>query len=41
MITSRADEQYSTKAFELGAAAYLTKPVVDLHLVDVVRDLVG
>lgn len=41
MITSCSDEHYSTKAFELGAAAYLTKPVVDLDLVDVVRDLVG
>ena len=41
MITSCTDEHYSTKAFELGAAAYLTKPVVDLHLVDVVRDLVS
>jgi len=41
MITSRGDEHYSTKAFELGAAAYLTKPVVDLNLVDVVRDLVS
>ena len=39
MITSRTDEHCSTRAFELGAAAYLTKPVVDLHLVDVVRDL--
>jgi chemotaxis protein histidine kinase CheA len=41
MITSRTDEHYSTRAFELGAAAFLTKPVVGLRLVDVVRDLVG
>ena len=41
MITSRTDEHYSARAFELGAAAFLTKPVVGLHLVDVVRELIS
>lgn len=41
MITSRADEQYITKAFELGAAAYLTKPLDDANLVTIVSDLLA
>ena len=39
MITSRAGEKHRTKAFDLGADEYLTKPYEDSALLDRIRDL--
>jgi CheY-like chemotaxis protein len=39
MITSRNDERYQTKAFELGVNAYITKPFDDVNLIQIVSSL--
>ncbi|CAA9395693.1 MAG: Signal transduction histidine kinase CheA [uncultured Pyrinomonadaceae bacterium] len=41
MITSRANEKHRRKAFDLGAAEYLTKPFDEAKLIELIKNLIA
>jgi chemosensory pili system protein ChpA (sensor histidine kinase/response regulator) len=41
MITSRANEKHRSKAFDLGAAEYLTKPFDEAKLIESIKNLIA